>query len=189
MEFAQFSDSIIISMPRRHDLDVGRMIKLVAEFQSSMLFSGFLIRGGITAGPMFHEGRIAFGPALNRAYELESKIANFPRVVIDPSLERIVKRQAKNVPKHWTFVRQDTDDCWYPEYLMVHARSPTATRLTTRFIERCLADYAGEPRPLAKYEWLRDRWNEAQADAPWRIAVHEDLKRSSWAGKATDSAP
>jgi hypothetical protein len=53
-EFAQFSDSIIISMPRRHDLDVGRMIKLVAEFQSSMLLSGFLIRGGITAGLMFH---------------------------------------------------------------------------------------------------------------------------------------
>ncbi|NWJ27659.1 hypothetical protein [Rhizobium sp. RM] len=106
-EFAQFSDSIIISIPRRHDLDVGRMIKLVTEFQSSVLFSGFLIRGGITAGPMFHQGRVAFGPALNRAYELDSKIANFPRVVIDPSLERIVKRQAKNVPKHWTFVWQE----------------------------------------------------------------------------------
>jgi len=186
-EFAQFSDSIIISMPLRHDLDVGRMIKLVAEFQSSMLFSGFLIRGGITAGPMFHQGRIAFGPAFNRAYELESKIANFPRVVIDPSLEKIVRRQAKNVPRHWTFVGQDTDDHWYPEYLMIHARSPTATRLTTRFIETCIADYAGQARLLAKYEWLRERWNEAQADAPWRIAIHDDLKRAFWAGKAMDS--
>ncbi|MBY5883967.1 hypothetical protein HFN46_33195 [Rhizobium leguminosarum] len=188
-EFAQFSDSVIISMPRRHDLDIGRMIKLVSEFQSSMLFSGFLIRGGITVGPMFHQGRIAFGPAFSRAYELESKIANFPRVVIDPSLENAVKRQAKGVPKHWTFVRQDTDNYWYPEYLMMHARSPTATQVTTRFIDKCLSEYAGQPRLLAKYEWLRDRWKEAQADAPWRNAAHEDLKRAFWAGKTADNAP
>ncbi|MBY2988665.1 hypothetical protein [Rhizobium leguminosarum] len=188
-EFSQFSDSIIISMPRRDNLDIGRMIKLVAEFQSSMLFSGFLIRGGITTGPMFHRGRIAFGPAFNRAYELEAKIAHVPRVVIDPSIAADVKRQAKTVPKHWTFVQQDVDGYFYPEYLMVHARSATATRITTGFIDRCLADFRSEPRVLAKYEWLRDRWKEAQADAPWRIAIQEELKREFWAGNVGGSVP
>lgn len=90
-------------------------------------------------------------------------------MVIDPSLVKIVKRQAKNIPKHWTFIRQYADNLWYPEYLMVHAGSPTATRLATRFIDNRILDYAEQPRVLAKYEWLRDQWSEAQADAPWRM--------------------
>lgn len=47
----------------------------------------------------------------------------------------------------------------------------------------CLADFAEQLKSLAKFERLRDRWNEAQADAPWRIAVHEDLKQVSGLGK------
>jgi hypothetical protein len=43
-----------------------------------------LIRGGIAKGKLFHvEGGPLFGPAMNRAYFLESKKAKYPRVIID----------------------------------------------------------------------------------------------------------
>lgn len=39
--------------------------------------------GGITKGPLVHiQGGHLFGPALNEAYHLESKIASFPRIVM-----------------------------------------------------------------------------------------------------------
>lgn len=48
---------------------------------------GFLLRGGITIGEIVHDGECVFGPALNRAYELESQIAKYPRFVLDPDIK------------------------------------------------------------------------------------------------------
>ena len=45
---------------------------------------GFLPRSGITVGNIhIHEEECVFGPGLNRAHKLESKIARFPRFVFD----------------------------------------------------------------------------------------------------------
>ena len=56
--------------------------KVLYEF----LKNGFIARGAITYGDLFYdnEKNIWFGPAMNRAYFLESKKARFPRVIIDP---------------------------------------------------------------------------------------------------------
>lgn len=56
--------------------------KILYEF----LKNGFIARGAITYGDLFYdnEKNIWFGPAMNRAYFLESKQAIFPRIIIDP---------------------------------------------------------------------------------------------------------
>lgn len=56
--------------------------KVLYEF----LKNGFIARGAITHGDLFYdnEKNIWFGPAMNRAYYLESKSARFPRVIVDP---------------------------------------------------------------------------------------------------------
>lgn len=56
--------------------------KVLYEF----LKNGFIARGAITYGDLFYdnEKNIWFGPAMNRAYFLESKLASFPRIIIDP---------------------------------------------------------------------------------------------------------
>lgn len=56
--------------------------KVLYEF----LKNEFIARGAITYGEMFYdtEKNIWFGPAMNRAYFLESKKASVPRVIIDP---------------------------------------------------------------------------------------------------------
>jgi hypothetical protein len=53
----------------------------------TQLFSahlGFFIRGGVTVGDIVHDEHVVFGPALNRAYHLESQVADKPRIVLDP---------------------------------------------------------------------------------------------------------
>lgn len=56
--------------------------KVLYEF----LKNGFIARGAITYGDLFYdnEKNIWFGPAMNRAYFLESTQARFPRIIIDP---------------------------------------------------------------------------------------------------------
>lgn len=86
----QFSDSIIRIRPidsKKNEegrygalfhelLDIGMM-------QGDLANNNIYIRGGITLGEISYESGNIFGPGFIRAYDLESKLANYPRIVVD----------------------------------------------------------------------------------------------------------
>jgi len=76
-----FSDNIVLSKPVDDEADV--FIQQLGPLILGATLSGFLIRGGITLGDIVHDEEVVFGPGLNRAYELESQVADVPRVVVD----------------------------------------------------------------------------------------------------------
>lgn len=83
LRITTFSDNVVLS----HDIDeAGTLVARLALMQLVAAGAGFWIRGGITAGKIIHKQTCVFGPALNRAYELESKIAIYPRIVVDECL-------------------------------------------------------------------------------------------------------
>ena len=82
VQFAFFSDCFVYSMPTSMG---GRIYNAVADVVLHMLKQGFALRGGIAAGPLFHEDQIVFGPSLVSAYRLESAEAKFARVMVDES--------------------------------------------------------------------------------------------------------
>jgi hypothetical protein len=47
---------------------------------------GIVVRGGVAVGQATKSYRRIFGPAVIRAYEIESKEAKYPRIVVDPSV-------------------------------------------------------------------------------------------------------
>lgn len=80
-----FSDCLAISCS---PLDDGRrqLIQLLDHLSNDLLQHGFLLRGGVTIGEIYHQDSMAFGPAFLKAYELESKFASNPRIILDPVL-------------------------------------------------------------------------------------------------------
>jgi len=40
-------------------------------------------RGGVAIGDIYHDDEAVFGPGLVRAYDIESNVAKFPRIVVD----------------------------------------------------------------------------------------------------------
>lgn len=80
-----FSDNAVISEPA-----VGPNLHLLlfrlGYMQVIASWSGLLIRGAITIGDIVHDESVVFGPALNRAYELESQRAIYPRIILDPDI-------------------------------------------------------------------------------------------------------
>lgn len=80
-----FSDSLVISALENDVIASQLVIDLVIKLKIKMWTDhGLLIRGGITLGKLTHiEGGPLYGPAMNRAYYLESKEAKYPRVLID----------------------------------------------------------------------------------------------------------
>lgn len=88
VDYYAFSDSIV--RVRRISESVVETIGVEANdiglAQLDLAHRGVLIRGGMTVGEVCSDGRTIFGPAMIRAYDIESKNAISPRILIDPDV-------------------------------------------------------------------------------------------------------
>ncbi len=80
-----FSDNIVVSLPA-NQVNVVHLLTTLGAFQIASVGGGFLVRGGVTVGKIHHDELSVFGPALNRAYEIESQIAVVARIVVDENV-------------------------------------------------------------------------------------------------------
>ena len=188
-EYAQFSDSLIVSFPYNDHRDLFRLLKFVNEFQTSMLMLGLPLRGGVTVGPLFHTDAIAFGPAMNRAYYLESKVAMMPRVIIDRTLDGDVEATAVSLPKHWHFVLRGDDGYYETDFLTGYAMTVKIAQILEQKIDAWIEEHRDDEGILAKYTWLKARWEAAKVDAVWRVEIGSKLYKAHNAehGKQTSS--
>ncbi|MCE2706563.1 MAG: hypothetical protein LW807_05745 [Proteobacteria bacterium] len=69
---------------------MGKLLNKLIQFWIDALCKGVLLRGGITKGLLHHNKNKVFGDALIDAYELESKVANYPRIIISKKLINII---------------------------------------------------------------------------------------------------
>lgn len=96
VKITTFSDSIVFSCPATSNgLSNFRyfLIKLLVETSEYQL----LLRGGITCGSLLHSDDMIFGPAMNQAYYLESKLAKQPRIVIDSDFQGFLETLPQNL--------------------------------------------------------------------------------------------
>jgi hypothetical protein len=102
IQIQSFSDSIIIYLSMRTDkfkLPVRGIYAILCASAVTFLHClahGHPIRGGIDIGAAFEpvKGEI-YGPALSRAYTLESKCANHPRIIIGNELQQYLIASSK----------------------------------------------------------------------------------------------
>ncbi|WP_293721813.1 hypothetical protein [Phascolarctobacterium succinatutens] len=142
------------------------------------------MRGGLTYGQLYHKGDICFGPAMNRAYELESKIAKYPRIIVD---ELLINEDMINKFRHPSnslefeinfikgLVKQDPKDKnWYLDYLsqsdefnLDEKTIETYYNLLKKIknnIEEDLENYRQQnskdmQKVIEKYEWYKEYFN------------------------------
>jgi hypothetical protein len=77
-EVVAFSDSLAVSTPV--GVDYTLFFKFLTFVCRDLLTRGFLTRGGVTVGDLYHKENMIFGPALVEAVTLE-KEAIYPRLV------------------------------------------------------------------------------------------------------------
>ena len=94
-----FSDNIVISFPLtdlvretgKNSSDamttiLSQLAKYIGRHAYRALRNGFLLRGGITVGELYHANGVVFGKGLVDAYRLESTTAIYPRVILSPKV-------------------------------------------------------------------------------------------------------
>jgi hypothetical protein len=89
-QLTSFSDNVVSSVPfdRKY---VEWILQSLATIQFGAALAGFWVRGSVTIGLVHHDTDIVFGPALNRAYILESQHAKYPRIIIDPETVQLLE--------------------------------------------------------------------------------------------------
>lgn len=118
IKFKVFSDNIIIAKEiREHseEEDVITLLQCVSNFLCSSVGDGvgWLVRGGITIGDFYIDDLVVWGKALVRAYELEDKIAVYPRVILDDNVIEYVSKE------NLDYVRRDNDGKCFLNYMTI----------------------------------------------------------------------
>jgi hypothetical protein len=81
LRVSTFSDNVV--MTQAPSDNTWYLIQQLGLLQVASALGGFLIRGAVTIGDVVHDDEVVFGPGMNRAYEVESTIADVPRIVMD----------------------------------------------------------------------------------------------------------
>jgi hypothetical protein len=142
----------------------------LATAQYQLAVQGILIRGGVSYGDIYiekfptevlgHDASIIFGPALVSAYELESTIAVFPRIVIHPELMVEVHRNPAFISDE--HIRRGEDGTYFIDYLRGECyRGPYTMDDVDNLLQRHkdivllkLKELNGEQRLKQKALWL-----------------------------------
>lgn len=166
-----FSDCIVLSA--RASLDgLEHLLFVVSQLALDLLTNGILTRGGIAKGKM-HHSRVIMGPAMIAAYQLESTIAGFPRIVVDRHVHKDFEAAAKSedpsvLPVGLEAKLKFDDDG--PLFVDIFAcfRDPGFTKMERLLvagrdcraeIESQLAESIYDPGIYKKLRWLAIEWN------------------------------
>ena len=111
---SQFSDSVIVSTPN-DDNGLVHTVHWVSLLASELFLKGIWCRGAVTSGNMYHNGNVAYGPALIDALEMECQLAVYPRILVTETIaDKFVEIKNADRPK-WqrdgqaSFFRRDFD--------------------------------------------------------------------------------
>lgn len=118
-----FSDCIVISFSAKEKSEIFYTLLEVKWMILRLIYKGILCRGAITYGKLVHTDKFLFGPALVEAYILESKAANYPRVILDRSIIELAgeARVDNHTPEEEmeyveSLLEKDLDGMYYIDY-------------------------------------------------------------------------
>ena len=125
-EISSFSDHIVISISEHDEkhndkmplwLRISELIRQYTSFCIFILEHGYLVRGALTYGELHHEGNFIYGQALVDAHKIESEIAAYPRIIIDYSMQDLIKKTNPNNVDSMYPTKQDFDGLYYIDWL------------------------------------------------------------------------
>lgn len=174
-QMTHFSDCVVIST-KADLLGKYRLISTLSFLSTSLLHQGFLLRGGVTVGDIYHRESIVFGPAFLKAHELESISAKYPRIILDPILAKAwgqddayLDKEGREDGRDKTWRLSHDGYCFF-DFLQPFGGTPFFAKwpsliqhnlqpLRKLLIEK-LSEYREDSIVWPKYAWLANYFND-----------------------------
>lgn len=176
---AVFSDSLVLSAPilaqTEEPAAVFGLIYQAALLQMSLVEQGLFVRGGLALGDFHIHDNLIFGKALVDAYELESKHALHPRVILDTAAH--ASQAGTSDPG--SVLLCDEDGHTFIDYLgVIFDRADPVDPPLLAHRERLVARLAGhraDRRRWEKYRWVAEYHNHVVTTRIANGGAREDL--------------
>jgi hypothetical protein len=181
------SDAVAISTECTRDA-LSQLLFSLQQLELDLLAEGFFVRGAIVKDSLYHDDNMVFGPALIRAYQIESQVARFPRIMITrevmadglaaPNSDLFLQwiRQAEDGPMYLHVLWKPHIELQkFPPHLGFHDRAPTSFErylAMASWIRRRFEEVVDNPRHFEKVQWFARYWNSIlpkDATEPYRI--------------------
>jgi hypothetical protein len=172
----QFSDCVVVSYRCDERSAAFDLVSEIGFALVRLVELGFLVRGGVAVGDLIHTEHYLFGPAMIEAYELESKCAIYPRVLVSNRLLDVaISAPAEHHHGHEErkyvagYLCKDTDGCHYIDYVSWNAVVNVIggeNELYGDYLEKISKILkhgfaAKAPDVRLKYGWLHERYAAA----------------------------
>lgn len=164
-----FSDNIILSIP----LDSDDSDKILFSAMSILVFSMYLqvyfwindllVRGAITIGSYYKDEMMAWGNGLVKAHRLESCVAIYPRIVIDPEMDDVVVGICDLLKTR--MLTRDFDGIYFVDPYGLE-KSSKIFDLLNKFIidnEKRMLENNGNHKVMQKLNWLQNYFYEKKS--------------------------
>jgi hypothetical protein len=141
-----FSDTIVLSCPDPEPHEALALHDFASELQAMMVERDYFLRGAAVVGDHYEnvEGDVMFGPAIIEAFEMEQRLAGWPRVLIQPGVLSAMRfPDSGDAPNRLGFLGEparDTDGLLYIDYVMRSFLTATHDKWT--------AEMWDEPMPI-----------------------------------------
>lgn len=190
-----FSDNVFIHLNYRKDLFLlTSLFEFICRYQNELVWHGHLVRGGVALGEIHVDIDAIYGIALIDAYEMESKQAIYPAVMVSKEIVEAAREalivQASSC---WSYQTNDwyfisIDDKYYLNYLKSafvffdDRDGLTTNRLDIHFlrqhknlIEQNLEKFEPGTETHKKYVFLADYHNAFCEQCKHRMEYLPDL--------------
>jgi hypothetical protein len=144
---------------------LGSSLLDAARFQFELTRRGFYTRGAITVGDIYMDEHLVFGPGLIDAYDLETKVAVHPRVVLSGGAVSLARQHlsmyalGSDSPHHW-YILWGSDGRFFLNYLGWLFEDDREELIYQELLKHRdgvvtnLEKYAARPAIWEKYRWL-----------------------------------
>ena len=170
LDVSMFSDCVCISIPARIE-NIDAFFQILALVQSNFVRQKLCIRGGVAIGKHFANDHLIFSEGLIKAYTIESKVAEFPRIVVPHEFWSFVVSNGYDEDIIWfkdMYIWSDpVDGLMIVDYLnfMPYDRHSEPNhngrdlKNHKSFIEESLNTFASDTSLLSKYQWMAEYHN------------------------------
>jgi hypothetical protein len=175
-EVSTFSDNIVASYPilqpegaDMENLLVEMYVKVAQDLAVGVAIDalniGMLTRGGLTIGQLYHSNGVVLGEAMVDAYNLESRVATYPRIAVSSRVYRTIKNleiRSDTVER----LAEDTDGIFYLRCYSEMVRHIEASQREAWFqsvlkiADDNIASFEGKEswNEMAKWSWFKKRF-------------------------------
>ncbi|WP_313578561.1 hypothetical protein [Chishuiella sp.] len=171
-----FSDSIVVSVKVDNNVNemISTLVSNLSYIGANLFEKGISFRGAITIGNIIHEENgIVFGQALIDAYQLETKSAKYPRIILSNKLIKELNYPIENkkdrYPYH-QYINRFEDGCVGFHQMIYYQVSSNSSEMEPETLKKNLNkirkniidgldDSFENPEVFEKFNWLKTQYN------------------------------